>query len=71
MITKEQLESLGFETTDNTEYYDWGNFSVMYNIKTQTLFEHCEVNGVGEELTRITKIEELKEIYESMFGSLE
>ena len=71
MITKEQLETIGFHSKDNTEYYDWGSWEVMFNIKTQTLYEHCEVNGVGEELGKMTNINTLIEIYELMFGSLE
>lgn len=69
MITKEQLNNIGFHSTDNTEYYDWGNWSVMFNIKTQTLYEHCEVNGVGEILTKVTNIQKLIDIYSSMFGN--
>lgn len=71
MITKEQLENIGFHSTDSTEYYDWGSWDVMFNIKTQILYSHCEVNGDVEELTRVTDINKLVEIYELMFGSLE
>jgi hypothetical protein len=71
MITQEQLESIGFRSKDGHEYYDVGTWDMMYDIKTQTLYSHCEVDGVGEKHGRITDIQMLKDAYESMYGSLD
>lgn len=71
MITKEELESIGFQSIDGHEYYDCGSWEMMYDIKTQTLYSFCEYKGLGEKHGRITDIQMLKDAYESMFGSLD
>ena len=64
MITREQLKELDFLSTDYTLYYDVGNWDYEYNIKTQELFSHCEVDGTTEFIARITDIEKFKELIE-------
>ena len=63
-ITKAQLEAIGFRSKDATLYYDVGDWDYEYNIKTQELFSHCEVDGVTELITRVTSIEKLEELIE-------
>jgi pectin methylesterase-like acyl-CoA thioesterase len=64
MITREQLEEIGFLSPDNTLYYDTGMWDYEYNVKTQKLFSHCEVDGDTEFIARVTDIEKFKEIIE-------
>jgi hypothetical protein len=71
MITKEQLNNINFFSRDDIEYYDGFGFNMMFNIKTHKLYFCCEYMGILDEVGRITKIEDLKETYESIFGSLD
>ena len=66
MITKEQLEKIGFRSTDTTLYYDVDTWDYEYNIKTQELFSHCEVYGSTEFLTKVTNIEKFIELIETL-----
>jgi len=70
MVSKEQLNEIGFKSSDNYQFYDWGSFNIMFNIKTQKVFTHDEVYGVCEEICIIRDIDHLIEVYELMFGSL-
>ena len=66
MITKEQLEEIGFSSTDDCEYYDVGSWDFIYNIKTQKLYSHCEVYGDVEFLANVNNIEKLKKLLEDL-----
>jgi len=68
MITKEQLNEIDFVSIDGTEYFDVPIWDAMFNIKTQTLFSHNEVNGETEEICKVTDIEKLKELYDLLFN---
>lgn len=68
MITKEELLNAGLHSQDGVEWYDGNGPQIMYNIKEQTLYEHCEVDGVGEKLCVVTEIEKLVELYYNMFN---
>lgn len=65
MISKEQLESIGFSTEDNTLYYDAPNWDFEYNIKTQELFSFNELDGETEFLCRVTDINKLEELIDT------
>ena len=67
MITKDELISVGFYSDNGYEFYDNNGPQSMYNVKSQSLYEHCEVDGVGEKLVVITNIDELVEIYYTYF----
>lgn len=64
MITREQLKEVGFTSIDYTLYYDVPNWDYEYNIKTQELFDHCEVEGATELIAKVTDIEKFKELIE-------
>jgi hypothetical protein len=66
MITKQQLEEIGFKSKDTTLYYDVDTWDYEYNIKTQELFNHCEVEGATEFLTKVTDIEKFIELIETL-----
>jgi len=65
MISKEQLESIGFSTEDNTLYYDAPNWDFEYNIKTQELFSFNDGYGEPEFLCRVTDINQLEIILDT------
>ena len=65
MITRAQLNEIGFSSEDNTLYYDAPNWDFEYNIKTQDLYRFSEVDGATDHLCRVTNIETLKEILEN------
>ena len=67
MITKDELESVGFFSDNGYEFYDSNGPDSMYDIREQTLYEHCEVHGVLEKLAVITKLEDLIELYYAIF----
>jgi hypothetical protein len=67
MITKEELFKVGYHTNDGTEFYDGNGPQSMYNIKEQTLYSHCEVDGVGEKLCMVKDINKLVELYYEIF----
>jgi hypothetical protein len=72
MIKEEELEELGFFPNWNTfEFYDGFSCDWMYNIKTQTLYAHCEYSGDLDEMAVFTKEEDLKEFLETNFRSKE
>jgi len=66
MITKEQLKENGFSSKNGFEYYDWGTWDFMYNIKTQKLYSHCEVYGDVDFLANVNNIEKLKKLLEDL-----
>ena len=63
MITRDDLRNLEFAcfNKDRSLFYD-GLFDYMFDIKTQILYSHCEVNGNIEELALIKTIEQFKEL---------
>lgn len=67
MISKEELLGVGYHTSDDVEFYDGNGPQSMYNIKEQALYEHCEVDGVGEKLCIIKEIDKLVELYYEIF----
>lgn len=63
MITKEQLNSIEFYNANySNEFYDVYGPEFMFDIKSQTLYEHCEVDGVKDALCKVTDFEKLKEV---------
>jgi hypothetical protein len=65
VITREQLEEIGFSSKDNTLYYDAPNYEFEYNVKTQDLYAFDEVDGSTEHLCRVTNIGTLKNVIEN------
>lgn len=62
IINKESLEQLGFTPySKNSFEYVHFNEEFVYNIKDKSVYEFCEVDGVGEKLTTITKVDKLEE----------
>lgn len=62
MVTKQQLNSLHFYNGKSShEFYDNGP-DFMFDIKTQKLYDHCEVAGVLDVICKVTDFEKLKEI---------
>ena len=61
MITREDLKSVGFISVNQWEYYD-KVFDLMFNIKNQMLYQHSEVDGELDELTRPNNLEDLKNL---------
>ena len=64
MIIKKELESIGFRTKDGTLYHDYYRFDFEYNIKSQYLYDHDEVDGKIEFICRVMDIHELRELTE-------
>ena len=60
MITKEELNSIGYRSTNETEYYDLGTCDYLFNIKTQELF-YIEDGMCNDFMCRVTDFEKLKE----------
>ena len=63
MITKENLNSIGFVSVDSTLYCDDG-WEHEFNIKNQELWYINDGYGEPEFLCRITKFDGLKELLE-------
>lgn len=62
IINKESLEQLGFTPySKNSFEYVHLNEEFVYNLKDKSIYEFCEVEGVGEKLTTITKVDKLEE----------
>lgn len=62
MINKEQLNSINFYSDFKYhEFYDNGP-DFMFDIKTQMLYDHCEVDGVLDVICKVTDFEKLKEV---------
>jgi hypothetical protein len=60
MITQKELEEIGFNKINDSEFAD-AAWNYMFNIKTQNLYATDEINE-PEFLCRVTKIEKLKEL---------
>jgi hypothetical protein len=62
MISREDLKELGFNcfNKDTSLFYD-GLFDYMFDIKTQMLHHHCEVDGKIEPIKTIYNINEFKD----------
>ena len=64
MIKEEDLKNTVFsQTTPGGLFFDC-NLNYAFDVKTQTFYLHDEVEGDLEELTKITDMETLQEIYE-------
>lgn len=62
MITKEQLNSINYISSNQTTYSMSGNWEYEYNIKTQELWNINDGVGEPELLCRVTDFEELKNL---------
>lgn len=61
MITKEQLNSIGYQSKDGNKYYIWGYWEYEYRIKPQELWQTFD--GMWELfLCKITDFEKFKEL---------
>jgi len=70
MITKGELKSLGYYTDNGYEFYDVNGPQSMYNIREQSLYEYCEINGIGKKLAVVKTLEELIELYYAIFNEI-
>jgi hypothetical protein len=69
MITKDQLREMGFAPTVKSEA-EWtlDQNRVIYNVRTQTLYDVDEVTGDMEKLCVVKDAEELSDLIFSYFG---
>ena len=64
MVTKKQIKSLGFTTTNGNEYCDAPNWEYMFNIATQELYSINDGYGEPDLICRCRDLEHLKEVIE-------
>lgn len=69
MITKDQLREMGFAPIDKSEA-EWtlDMDRVVYNVRTQTLYDADEVTGDMEKLCVVKDADELSDLIFSCFG---
>jgi hypothetical protein len=68
MIKEKDLEHSAFSVKNPDGLIFDGDFSYAFDIRTQTLYMHDEVNGELTFMSRITDIQELEEIYHTLLG---
>lgn len=60
-VNRKVLEELGFTPYQTDyEFVHWGE-EYAYNLKDNSIWAFCEVDGMYERLTTITKVSELKD----------
>lgn len=64
MITKKQIESLGFTTTNGSDYYDAFNWEYMFNVHSQELYSINDGHGEPQLLCKCIDLDHLKEVIE-------
>jgi hypothetical protein len=69
MITKDELKSIGFAPLDKFGLrWSLDGNRILYNVKTQILYDADEVGGDDEELCVVKEIDELKDLIYSYFN---
>jgi hypothetical protein len=62
MITKDELNSIGYVSNDNSSYVVPGEWEYEFNIKTQELWHINDGFGDPEFLCKVTDFEKLKDL---------
>ena len=66
-LNSKQQKELGFLPfrDSNFEFVHWSE-EIMLSTKENLIYEFCEVNGVGNPITRVSSYQELKMIIEEI-----
>lgn len=64
MITRDNLKSIGFNSINNSTYYDAPNWEYEFDIHTQELWNINDGAGEPTFLCKVTDFEKLKELIE-------
>lgn len=68
MITKEELESIGFYNNYNKVSFYFNNENFLFSISDNTLYIVDEINGADEPIGKFYNIEDLKQTLYSIYS---
>lgn len=66
-ITNKQQKELGFNPFNKSEYefVHWSE-EIAFNSKDDTVYEFCEVDGIGKSIVKVKNYDELKDLIKNV-----
>lgn len=66
-LTNKQQKDLGFHPFERNSYelIHWTE-EIAFNTKNNTVYEFCEVDGVGKSIVQVNSYTELKDLIENV-----
>ena len=66
-LTTKQQKELGFNPYKNSgyEFVHWSE-EIAFNSKDNTVYEFCEVDGIGKSIVKVNNYNELKDLIKNV-----